>query len=268
MTTVKVALLQHLEKADPADLIGQAATMGADIAVFPEMLSNGYAAFDAGDPEAEAAWRTGAQALNGPFVDRFRDAARQHRIHVVATLLEAADPDPFNAALLIDPAGDIVLHHRKVHICDFDTPESACGRGDRFDVTTVETAAGPVTVGLMICMDREYVDSAATLSAKGAEIILVPNCCDMATDPVVGDVRIAHLRGRAFESVTGIALANYPTPRCDGHSLAVDPLGRVIAIAGPDPTTLLADFDLAALRRTREKERFRWRQPPDPGSPG
>ncbi len=172
---MKTALIQQLEDANAADLIRQAADAGADIAVFPEMVSNGYRAFDASDPAAEAAWRTGAQRLDSPFIEQFRQAALDHCIHVVATFLEAGDPDPFNTAVLIDPDGRIALHHRKVHICDFDSPESACGRGRGFEVATIDTDTGPVTVGLMICMDREYPDAAATLSAKGAEIVLVPN---------------------------------------------------------------------------------------------
>ena len=82
----------------------------------------------------------------------------------------------------------------------------------------------------------------------------------MANDPSVGDVRVAHLRGRAFESVIGIALANYPAPRCDGHSLAVDPLGRLITVAGPEPAIVSADFDLELIRRTRKAEHFRWQR--------
>ena len=257
---LRIALAQRPGGEYPADIARRAADGGAEIVVFPEMYSNGYARFDPGDAQQEARWRAGAIDPDGAFVARFRDAARAHRVHMVATFLEAGDPDPFNTALLIDPRGDTVLHHRKVHICDFDSPESACGRGTGFEVAAVETAAGPVRVGLMICMDREYADAAAALSAKGAEIALVPNCCDLATDPDVGDVRLAQIRGRAFEAVMGIAVANYPAPRCDGHSVAVDAVGRVVAMADTGPAIAMADFDVAAIRSTRDAEWFRWRR--------
>ena len=68
----------------------------------------------------------------------------------------------------------------------------------------------------MICMDREYPEAARSLSRAGAEIALVPNCCPLVADDVVGDVRIAQMRGRAFETAIVIAVANYPAPRCDG----------------------------------------------------
>jgi predicted amidohydrolase len=86
----------------------------------------------------------------------------------------------------------------------------------------------------------------------------VPNCSDLAMDRTVGDERIAQARGRAFEAVIGIAVANYPAPRCDGHSFAVDPSGRIIAMADSSPGLALAIFDLEAIRKARREERFRW----------
>ena len=258
--SVTVALIQQHSGQRPADLVQRAAGSGAEIVVFPEMYSNGYARFDRHDPAAEQRWRAGALSLDGAFLAGFRAAARASAVHVVATFLEAGDPDPFNAAVLIGPDGHTVLHHRKVHICDFDSPECACGRGNGFDVATIETNAGPVTVGMMICMDREFADAAARLSSAGAEIALVPNCCDLATDDAVGDVRVAQVRGRAFETVMGIAVANYPAPRCDGHSHAADAVGRVIGMAGIDPALLTATFDLDAIRAARAADRFRWQR--------
>jgi predicted amidohydrolase len=222
------------------------------------MYSNGYSRFDPTEPGAIERWQQAAHSPDGNFIERFREAARTYRIHVVATFLEAANSKPFNSALLIDPNGRTVLHHRKVHICDFDTPESACDRGNRFDVADIQTAAGSVKLGLMICMDREFARAAGSLSFAGAEIALVPNCCNLATDPVVGDVRIAQMRGRAFETVIGIAVANYPKPRCDGHSFATDPRGVVIAMADVSTGLTLAEFDLPSIRKTRSEDKFRW----------
>jgi deaminated glutathione amidase len=256
---VRVALAQYPSDRDPADTVEEARNAGAEIVVFPEMYSNGYARFDPEDAVAYRRWRDSAEDADGPFVAKFREAVARCGMYVVATFLEAADPRPFNAALLIGPTGQTVLHHRKVHICDFDSSESFCGRGDAFGVAEIDTRAGAVTVGLMICMDREYPEAARSLSSAGAEIALVPNCCDLSADPIVGDVRIAQARGRAFETVMGIAVANYPQPRCDGHSFAVDPTGKVIAMAGTSPGLIVAGFDLASIRKTRRDDSFRWK---------
>lgn len=256
--TLKIALVQYPHDADPAQLIAEAAARDAEIVVFPEMFSNGYAKFE--DAASEKLWRAGAVEEDGEYVDQFRTAARENEIHVVATILEEGNPDPFNTAILIDPSGETVLRHRKVHTCFFATPEKACGRGEGFDVAQITTTCGPVTVGMMICMDREYPDAASTLSAAGAEIALIPNASHMATDPIVGDLRLAHTRGKAFESVMGLALANYPAPSSDGHSLAVDPFGRILVEAETQPCTLFADFDIDLIRKIRKEDWFRWQQ--------
>jgi predicted amidohydrolase len=256
-TKLRVALAQYLSGCAPEVIVREAKAAGADLVLFPEMYSNGYAAFDRDDPADKARWLAGARSVDGDFIGQFRAAARASGVHVVATFLEAAQPKPFNAAVLIDPRGDIVLRHRKVHICDFDTPEFDCARGDSFDVREIETRAGAVRVGLMVCMDREFPEAARALSNKGAEIALVPNCCALANDPDCGDVRIAQMRGRAFETVMGIAVTNYPAPRCDGHSFAVDARGQIIVMAGTSPGLSVAEFDLAVIRAARSEDHFR-----------
>jgi deaminated glutathione amidase len=258
-TRLRIALAQYLGDGDPAVIIEQAKRASADIVVFPEMFSNGYLRFDATDSAAVERWRKGAETPDGPFVERFRNAAKMHKVSVVATFLESSDPKPFNSALLIDSNGQTVLHHRKVHIGDFDSPECACGKGKDFRVAEVQASAGPVKIGLMICMDREYPEAARLLSRAGAEVALVPNCCELASDPTVGDVRIAQARGRAFETVMGIAVANYPAPRSDGHSFAVDALGKVIVMGDDSAGLVIAGFDLAQIRRARIEDHFRWR---------
>jgi predicted amidohydrolase len=256
-----IALAQYPFGRDPSVIVEEAKDAGAEIVVFPEMYSNGCAGLEANDPLAMERWQNGAHSPDGNYMKQFREAAKAHRIHVVATFLEAADAKPFNSALLIDPGGHTVLHHRKVYICDFDpeSPDAACGRGTGFIAGEIETSAGIVKLGLMICMDREYPEAARSLSSQGAEIALVPNCCTLATDDVSSDVRIAQARGRAFEMVMGIAVANYPAPDCDGHSFATDPTGTVIAMAGDSPGLVLAPFDLSLIRKSREEDHFRWR---------
>ncbi len=76
----------------------------------------------------------------------------------------------------------------------------------------------------------------------------------------MGDVRIAQMRGHAFGSVLGVAVANYPAPKADGHSFAADPKGKLIARAGSGPELLTVNFDMAEIRQIREQECFRWQR--------
>jgi predicted amidohydrolase len=75
---------------------------------------------------------------------------------------------------------------------------------------------------------------------------------------IVEEAKIAQMRGRASETVVGIAVANYPAPRCDGHSFATDPSGAVIVMADTSPGLSISAFDLRLIRKARIKDRFRW----------
>src|SRR5262245_44048478 len=123
---LKVGLAQYLNGREPAEIVKIARGCGAGYRCLPEMYSSGYARFDPDDPAAKARWCAGAHSLESDFVDSFREAAKTHRMHVVTTFLEAAEPKPFNTALLIDPAGSPVLHHRKVHIFAISTAPKLC----------------------------------------------------------------------------------------------------------------------------------------------
>ena len=137
---------------------------------------------------------------------------------IALTYLERWPGAPRNTVSLIDRHGEVCLTYAKVHTCDFDHLEASLTPGDAFPVCTLDTAAGPVQVGAMICFDREFPESARILMLHGAEVILVPNACTLEPN------RLGQLRTRAYENMVGIALANYAAPRCNGRSAAYDPI--------------------------------------------
>lgn len=232
-----------------------AAAKGADLALFPEMWNIGYSFFDPAQPGAREAWAEQAAPLDGPFVRHFQDLARELNMAIGLTFLERTDAGPRNTLALIDRSGEIVLTYAKVHTCDF-CPEVAVTRGEDFFVCTLDTADGPVQIGAMICYDREAPESARILMLKGAEIILVPNACEME------QLRLGQLQARAFENMVGIALANYAFPQENGHSIAYDGIAyegngsrdMILVQAGQVEGIYLAHFDLDALHAYRQHE--------------
>ena len=258
---LKVALLQllptgtqkgNLEKGIAA--CKKARDAGADIALFPEMWSIGYSI-----PSAPA--ELAALSINheSDFVQAFTALAAELNMAIGITYLETYQPRPRNTLCLIDRVGRIQFRYAKVHTCDFGDECVLLG-GDDFYVADLDTAAGSVKVGAMICYDREFPESARILMLKGAEIILVPNACPMEIN------RISQLRGRAFENMVGIATVNYPAgqPDCNGHSTAFDGIAYVPDLPGSRDTLLLetpeedgiylAEFDLDAMRDYRSRE--------------
>jgi N-carbamoylputrescine amidase len=207
MATITVALLQLAACPDPAANLatGEAACrharrLGADIALFPEMWQLGYAFGPAGhhqgaapatanllraparwcgqpDPftpalrEAVAAFHAQAIGREDAFVARFRALARELDLAIALTYLERWQGPPRNSVSLIDRHGEIAFTYAKLHTCDFDLPEASLTPGDEVRVAAIDTAAGPVKVGAMICFDREFPETARMLMLGGAELV-------------------------------------------------------------------------------------------------
>lgn len=236
----------NLEKAD--EYCRQAASMGADIALMPEMWNVGYCGFANGNDEERRIWRAGAVARVSGFVCHFATLAKELNMAIAVTYLEEWPGAPRNTVTLFDRTGEEVLTYAKVHTCDFATMEAACAPGDGFYVADIETSEGSVRVGAMICYDREHPESARILMLKGAEIILTPNACTL------DDLRIHQFQTRAFENALGVAMTNYPDDKegCNGHSVAFDAQGSRVVEAGSAEGIYLAHFDLEAIRRCRK----------------
>ena len=175
---------------------------------------------------------------------------------IALTYLERWAGAPRNSVSLIDRHGELALTYAKVHTCDFDM-EAALTPGDDFHVATLDTAAGEVEVGAMICYDREFPESARILMLKGAEIILTPNACRL------DEARRGQFRARAFENMVGVAMTNYAAPQENGHSVAFDaivadddhnPVDPLVVEAGEREGVYIAAFDLDRLRGYRQRE--------------
>lgn len=259
---LKIALLQiapcgtlaeNLEKG--ISYCRKAKENGADIALFPEMWSNGYRIYDR--PVEE--WKAEAIRADSDFVKAFGSLAKELNMAVGITLLEQYGEAPRNSLVLFDRFGERKFVYAKVHTCDFDV-ERNLTPGEDFYVTNLDTACGEVKVGAMICFDREFPESARILMLKGAELILVPNACPMEIN------RLSQLRARAYENMTAIATCNYPetVPDCNGGSSVFDGVAYLPALPGSRDTCILqadgkeglylAELDLGQLRDYRQSE--------------
>ena len=262
MNLLNIALLQiaptgslegNLEKGTAA--CRRAKELGADIALFPEMWSNGYRIY--GRPAEE--WKAEAISAESEFVRAFGRLAGELDMAVGVTLLEAWEGGPRNTLILFDRFGERKLTYAKVHTCDFDV-ERNLTPGEDFYVTDLDTARGPVRVGAMICYDREFPESARLLMLKGAELILTPNACPMELN------RLSQLRARAFENMLAVATCSYPdsVPDCNGGSSVFDGVAYLPEAEGSRDTCLLqaggeegvcvAGLDLDMLRAYRGRE--------------
>lgn len=225
----------------------EAAAKGADIALMPEMCNIGYTRFDADKPGAREAAYAAAVATDGAWVQHFRHLARELRMAIAVTYMQKWPGAPRNAVTLWDRNGNEVLTYAKVHTSDFKPLEASMTPGDDFYVGDLDTRFGTIKVGAMICFDREQPESARILMLKGAELILTPNSCGL------DDNRLDQFKTRAVENVLNVAMANYASPKNNGHSVAYEYNGKCMVEAGEEEGVFIAPFDLDRLRQRRSK---------------
>ena len=232
----------------------EAKEKGADIALFPEMWSDGYyLPQDANEIDALAIDK------NSKFIEEFRILASELQMAIGITFLEKSETKPLNSVIFFDRTGKEILHYSKVHTCAFDA-EKVLSEGNDFFVSNLDFEGGTVKIGSMICFDREFPESARILMLKGAELILAPNACPMEIN------RLSALRTRAYENMVAIATCNYPEghPDCNGRSTLFDgvpwlrdePGVRDMCVfeAPETPGVYVAELDLDRLRTHRSND--------------
>ena len=214
---------------------------GADILLLPECFITGY------DLTID-----NASAITENDLAPLCENAKELNIGLVAAALTKGKSNPQNSAFVISKDGKILMKYAKVHTCDF-ADEKVLESGTEFKVCDFDG----VKIGIMICYDREYPESARVLMLKGAEIILVPNDCGSMRP------RLQALSTRAYENMCGVAMAN-PNGENAGNSCAYSPIcwdrngecvDNTLLLADAETEGLFyADFDMDAIRAYRERE--------------
>lgn len=263
---MKAALLQLNGSDDPAAnaratemLIDQAAEAGADLVLTPEVTN--CVSMDRAHQRQIL-----CHEARDPTLARLRDRAAARGLWLLIGSLALKTDDAAgrfaNRSFLIDPTGMIAARYDKIHMFDVEVSARESYResaGFRPGNTAVlcETPFG--RIGMTICYDVRFPGLYRDLAQAGAEILTVPS----AFSPVTG---AAHwhtlLRARAIETgayilapaQTGRHAAAHGHARTTyGHSLAVDPWGRVLADAGTAPGLTLIDIDREAVARARSR---------------
>lgn len=247
----KVAILQmkslNRQYQKSSDIVirmmKKASENGADILLLPEAFLTGYELPMSNEE---------ALADQNPYLDKICTAAAELNIGAVITAITKGAKKPQNSAYVVDKSGKVLMKYSKVHTCDF-SDEACLESGNSFQVCDF---CG-IRLGIMICYDREYPESARILMLKGAEIILVPNdCCAMKP-------RLCALSTRAYENMVGAAMANLNGENacnsCAFSPICWDDDGNCadnVLLMADDLTEDLfyAEFDMDKIRSYRENE--------------
>jgi predicted amidohydrolase len=216
----------------------EATAAGARLTIFPECAVTGYC-FSSLD---EA--RPYAQPIPGPATKEMTAVCRRLSCFAAFGMIEASGDGVFNAAVLVGPEG-VVGSYRKVHL-PFLGLDMFATYGDRpFAVH----AAGPVRVGLNICYDSSFPESARTLTLLGADLVALPTNWPSGAECVAEHA----INTRAMENAIYFAAVNRVGEergfRFIGRSKICAPDGATLAQAGDTEETILyAEVDTARSR--------------------
>ena len=230
---------------DATKLIGEAKTGGADYVLTPEMTN-------IMELSREKLFATIVPEENDATLATFRELARALGIFVhVGSLAVKVSPDKAaNRSFLIDRRGDIAARYDKMHMFDVDLTGGESyreSRSYRAGDLAVVTDLPWGRLGLTICYDLRFPALYRALAEAGAMYLAIPSAFTRQTGEAHWHVL---MRARAIENGSFVFAAaqagDHENGRATyGHSLVVDPWGRVIAEGGTEPCVVFADIDPA-----------------------
>ena len=256
----RVGLVQMRSGRTPAQnvdaatkLIKEAKTGGAEYVLTPEMTN-------ILERKREDLFAALAPEEKDRSLAAFRDLARRLGIwvHVGSLAIEVLPQKAVNRSFLIDPKGEIAARYDKIHMFDVDLAggesyrESGSYRPGEIAVA-VDIPWG--RVGLTICYDLRFPALYRALAEAGASFITIPSAFTQQTGEAHWHVLT---RARAIETGSFVFAAAQGGRHEDGrdtfgHSIAIDPWGRVLAEGGTEPDVILADVDPSQVAIVRAR---------------
>jgi predicted amidohydrolase len=228
-------------------LLSEAKNKGARMIAFPEFLM----AFSPSTQSAEELAEI-SETLAGPFAQSLREATKAADIETLATIYEKSDVPGrvYDTALWIDTSGHLSAVYRKLHLYD------ALGFKESDKFLAGSELAQPFKsaiggIGMMICYDLRFPELSRLLTLMGAEILVSPSGW------VQGDMKVEHwqnmVRARALENGCYVIAPDQVGNIYIGHSMVVDPFGRVLIDMGERQDLAIVDLDLSMVGEVREK---------------
>lgn len=255
-STLRVAAVQMTTGPDSpanvavaAERVAAAAERGATLVVLPEKWNL---------IDVEVRQVAGAEALDGPSLTAARGWARRYGLWLLAGSISEEIPGAdraYNTSVLIDPDGHDRAVYRKLHLFDVEVGGHSYRESDGArpgDEVVVGEAAGRV-VGMSVCYDLRFPELYRALVDRGAEILVAPAAFTATTGAAHWEtlIRARAIENQAFVVAPGQVGRHATGTASHGHSLIVDPWGRILAEATGEDAVIVADLDFAEQARIR-----------------
>jgi predicted amidohydrolase len=232
-------------------MIREAKAGGADYVLTPEMTN-------VMESRRERLFEVIAEEERDPSLAGFRELARELGVvvHVGSLAIKIAADKAVNRSFLIDGKGEIVARYDKIHMFDVDLANGESYRESRTyrpgDVAVVADMPWG-RLGLTICYDLRFPALYRALAENGASFLAIPSAFTRQTGEAHWQVL---MRARAIENGCYVFAAAQGGTHENGretygHSLVVDPWGRVVVEGGTEPGVIFADIDPAEIATAR-----------------
>jgi predicted amidohydrolase len=244
--------LDPLRNLDTAvALIEEAKAAGADYVQTPEMTN-------IMDIKRERLFATMVAEEHDPCLARLRELARKLGIfvHIGSLAIKVSPERAANRSFLIDRSGEVIARYDKIHMFDVDLANGESYRESRNFRPGESAIVADLPwgrLGLTICYDLRFPALYRALAEAGASFISVPAAFTKQTGEAHWHIL---LRARAIENGCFVLAAAqggmHENGRATfGHSLAIDPWGRILAEGGTEPVVVMARIDPAEVAAAR-----------------
>ncbi len=235
-------------------LIAEAADQGAEAIFLPECFALMQT--------SRAQLRESAEVFGrGTIQSAIGEAAKNCGILVFAGTLPLRSKDSkrvFNSSLVFSPQGNVLARYDKIHLFDVRLDSGEKYLESAYTMAGDQLALVPTSwgmIGLSVCYDLRFPELYRELVQAGAEILLVPSAFSVTTGPAHWECL---LRARAIENfcyvIAAAQVGKHPSGRSTyGHSLVIDPWGKVVAENKSSKGLVMAEIALNEVSRARRQ---------------
>jgi predicted amidohydrolase len=234
-------------------LIAEAKSGGADYVLTPEMTN-------ILEVKRERLFAAIAPEETDASLAAFRELARKLDIflHIGSLAIKLSAEKAANRSFLIDRKGEIVARYDKIHMFDVDLAGGESYRESRnYRPGDIAVAADLPwgRLGLSVCYDLRFPALYRALAEAGASFLAIPSAFTQQTGEAHWHVlnRARAIENGAFVLAAAQGGKHENGRETYGHSLVVDPWGRILAEGGNEPGVILAEIDPAAVTAARAK---------------
>ncbi len=248
---MKVGYDKNTNIKNAVEMLKKASEKGANIAVLPEMFNCPY--------DNNYFLKFSETIEKGETVKALSNAAKELGIYVVAGSIPEIDNDKlYNTSMVFDKNGILLAKHRKIHLFNINIPGNIVFKeSDTFEagneITIVDTQYGKI--GIAICYDIRFPEIFRLMSLKGAKVIIVPAAFNMVTGPAHWKelIRIRAVDNQVFLAAAAPARDDNASYVSYGHSMIVEPWGKILACGREKEEIILSEIDLERVEQVRKE---------------